>query len=247
MLRANRSSWSSLGRSGSSARGGDHARSSKCRALGEDHRLPTHAKARAFLENFAKRQIPITYQDLAKALQILPPGSIHRVTEALERLMEEDAAADRPFIAALAIRGAWRPTRARVLRLRPTSRPVSGRSGRSGRLVVSRGRAERRPRSLGRFAQQRGHHVHRDQPDPSPAGRRTLGTPADHNGPSRCPATFRSSGTTAASRKSRSGCGNSTASACPRRRTTRTSTSIRVRRTRSFVPTAGRGSVSILD
>ena len=40
---------------------------------------------------------------LAKALQILPPHSIHRVTEALERLMEEDAAADRPFIAALAI------------------------------------------------------------------------------------------------------------------------------------------------
>jgi hypothetical protein len=29
--------------------------------------------------------------------------SIHRVTEALERLMEEDAAADRPLIAALAI------------------------------------------------------------------------------------------------------------------------------------------------
>jgi hypothetical protein len=39
----------------------------------------------------------------AKALQILPPQSIHRVTEALERLMEEDAAADRPFIAALVI------------------------------------------------------------------------------------------------------------------------------------------------
>jgi len=55
---------------------------------------------RAFL---AKRQIPITYQELAKALQILPPHSIHRVTEALERLMEEDAAADRLFIAALAI------------------------------------------------------------------------------------------------------------------------------------------------
>ena len=57
----------------------------------------------AFLENFAKRQIPVTYQELAKALQILPPHSIHRVTEALERLMEEDAAADRPFIAALVI------------------------------------------------------------------------------------------------------------------------------------------------
>ena len=65
--------------------------------------MPTHAKIRAFLENFAKRRIPITYQELAKALQILPPHSIHRVTEALERLMEEDAAADRPFIAALAI------------------------------------------------------------------------------------------------------------------------------------------------
>ena len=62
--------------------------------------MPTHAKARAFLENFAKRRIPITYQALAKALQILRPHSIHRVTEALERLMEEDAAADRPFIAA---------------------------------------------------------------------------------------------------------------------------------------------------
>jgi len=60
--------------------------------------LPTHAKIRAFLENFAKRRIPITYQDLAKALQILPPYSIHRVTEALER-----PAADRPAIAALAI------------------------------------------------------------------------------------------------------------------------------------------------
>src|SRR5271168_222751 len=76
---------------------------STCRALGEDNRLPTHAKARAFLENFAKRRIPITYQELPKALQILPPRSIHRVTEALERLMDEDAAAGRPFIAALAI------------------------------------------------------------------------------------------------------------------------------------------------
>jgi hypothetical protein len=58
---------------------------------------------RAFLENVAKRQIPITYQELVKALEILPPRSIHRVTEALERLMDEDAAAGRPFIAAVAI------------------------------------------------------------------------------------------------------------------------------------------------
>src|SRR5208337_3175640 len=44
MLRANGSSWSGLGRSGSSPRGGDHARSRQCRTLGEDNRLPTHAR-----------------------------------------------------------------------------------------------------------------------------------------------------------------------------------------------------------
>ena len=71
--------------------------------LGEDNRLPTHARVRTFLESAAKRRILFTYLELAKALDILPPHSIHRVTEALERLMEEDAAANRPFIAALAI------------------------------------------------------------------------------------------------------------------------------------------------
>jgi len=68
-----------------------------------DDRLPTQARVRAFLERAAKHRILFTYQELAKALHILPPHSIHQVTEALERLMEEDAAADRPFIAALAI------------------------------------------------------------------------------------------------------------------------------------------------
>jgi hypothetical protein len=63
--------------------------------------LPAHARVRSFFENVAKRQIPITYQELAKALQISSTHSIHQVTEALERLM--DAAADRPLIAALAI------------------------------------------------------------------------------------------------------------------------------------------------
>ena len=56
-----------------------------------------------FSKSVAKRRILITYQELANALQILPPHSIRRVTEALELLMEEDAAADRLFIAALAI------------------------------------------------------------------------------------------------------------------------------------------------
>jgi hypothetical protein len=121
---------------------------------GEDNRMPTHARVRAFLENVAKRQTPITYQELTKALQILPPHSIHRVTEAQEHLMEEDAAADRPFIAALVISGRVGACRRPVLQLRPTSGPVRGRSGRSGRLVVSRPRAERRLGSLGRFARQ---------------------------------------------------------------------------------------------
>ena len=65
--------------------------------------MPAPARVRAFLESAAKRRILFTYQEVAKALDILPPHSIHQVTEALERLMEEDAAADRPFIAALAI------------------------------------------------------------------------------------------------------------------------------------------------
>jgi hypothetical protein len=73
------------------------------RTFGEDNLVPTHARARAFLESVAQRRILFTYEELANALQILPPHSIHRVTEALERLMQEDAAADRPFIAALTI------------------------------------------------------------------------------------------------------------------------------------------------
>jgi hypothetical protein len=68
----------------------------------EDKRVPPHVRAHAFLEGIAKRRIVITYQELASALQILPPHSIHQVTEALEHLMQEDAASDRPFIAALA-------------------------------------------------------------------------------------------------------------------------------------------------
>ena len=65
--------------------------------------MQTHARLRAFLENRAKHRTTITYQELAKSLQILPPHSIHQVTEALECLMEEDAAAKCPLIAALAI------------------------------------------------------------------------------------------------------------------------------------------------
>ena len=86
--------------------------------------------------------------------------------------------------------GAWRPTGARVLRLRPTSRPLRGRSGRSGRMVVSRRRAELRLRSLGRLAR---HLTNKDimfteiNPTANRGGR--LSRPlVNHNGLSRCPA-----------------------------------------------------------
>src|ERR1043165_5068291 len=74
--------------------------------------LPTNAdvsldalapRLRNYLRGTAGRAIPITYQALTQALQLLPPNTIHRLTEALERLMAEDAAAGRPFIAALVI------------------------------------------------------------------------------------------------------------------------------------------------
>ncbi len=47
--------------------------------------------------------MPITYQALAKVLELTPPNTIHQLTVALERLIEEDTAADRPLISALVI------------------------------------------------------------------------------------------------------------------------------------------------
>ena len=64
---------------------------------------PLNIRVRPFLERVARRRVPITYQDLAKALQLSPPNTIHQRTVALEYLMDEDAAAGRPLIAALVI------------------------------------------------------------------------------------------------------------------------------------------------
>ena len=69
-------------------------------------------RLREHLQKIAEQRVPITYRELAKALGLTPPNTIHQVTEALEHLMAEDAAADRPFIAAIAIskaRAASRP------------------------------------------------------------------------------------------------------------------------------------------
>ncbi|HBG99560.1 MAG TPA: hypothetical protein DDY29_12845 [Rhodobacteraceae bacterium] len=45
----------------------------------------------------------MTYQAVATALGLTPPGTIQRVAAALEETMREDVAAGRPMIAALVI------------------------------------------------------------------------------------------------------------------------------------------------
>ena len=60
-------------------------------------------RLRAHLQACATQRSPITYQEAAKALRLSPPNTIHQVTQALEQIMAEDAAADRPFIAAMVI------------------------------------------------------------------------------------------------------------------------------------------------
>ena len=60
-------------------------------------------RVRTYLCQIAGQATPITYQALAKALDLSPPNTIHQLTVALEWLMEEDAAAAHPLIAALVI------------------------------------------------------------------------------------------------------------------------------------------------
>jgi hypothetical protein len=56
---------------------------------------------REALVDQAREGAPIAYGTLAQRLGLKPPQTIHRLTEALERLMEEDAVAGRPLLAAL--------------------------------------------------------------------------------------------------------------------------------------------------
>ena len=70
----------------------------------EDNTPETLARRlRAHLQALAGLRLPITYQEAAKGLLLSPPNTIHQVTEALEQIMAEDVAADRPFIAAMVI------------------------------------------------------------------------------------------------------------------------------------------------
>ncbi|WP_397544245.1 DUF6522 family protein [Roseovarius salis] len=70
-------------------------------AVGKEQDLP--GRVRAHLEALPPDAVPITYGALARALGLWMPGSVGKVTAALETTMREDAAAGRPFIAARAV------------------------------------------------------------------------------------------------------------------------------------------------
>ena len=55
----------------------------------------------AELDVLARRRKTVGYGELARRLAVPGPGSIQRLADALEALMAEDAAAGRPFRAAL--------------------------------------------------------------------------------------------------------------------------------------------------
>ena len=61
------------------------------------------ARVRAHLQQLARARSTITYQALAAELHLEPPNTIHQLTNALEALMREDAAKNRPLLAALVI------------------------------------------------------------------------------------------------------------------------------------------------
>ncbi|MCC6008519.1 MAG: NifU family protein [Rhodobacteraceae bacterium] len=60
-------------------------------------------RVRTHLEALVGDQTTITYGALARAVGLWMPGSVAKVTRALETTMREDAAAGRPFIAARAV------------------------------------------------------------------------------------------------------------------------------------------------
>lgn len=61
---------------------------------------PLRGRVRAHLEALVPEDGPITYGALARAMGLWMPGSVRKVTQALEETMDEDAAAGRPFVAA---------------------------------------------------------------------------------------------------------------------------------------------------
>ena len=79
----------------------------------------------AHLQKIAEQRVPITYQELAKALGLVPPNAIHQVTEALEHLMVGGCGDRSPLHRGdRHQQGAGRPPGPRVLRLRPAARTL---------------------------------------------------------------------------------------------------------------------------
>lgn len=61
------------------------------------------ARVRAHLETRKPGDPPLSYGALARALGLWMPGSVRKITRALEATMQQDARAGRPFIAARAV------------------------------------------------------------------------------------------------------------------------------------------------
>lgn len=70
-------------------------------AAGKAQDLPQ--RVRAHLEGLQPDQTPTTYGAVARALGLWMPGSVGKVTAALEATMRDDASAGQPFIAARAV------------------------------------------------------------------------------------------------------------------------------------------------
>lgn len=58
---------------------------------------------RQLLTTAPEETLPMTYQQVAASLGLIPPRTIQQVAQALEQLMRDDAAAHQPFIAALVV------------------------------------------------------------------------------------------------------------------------------------------------
>ncbi|MEI4232307.1 DUF6522 family protein [Roseovarius sp. D22-M7] len=100
VLRSATRAWAAEVRADGSAREIPPPRSSEVAA---DKEQDLATRVRTHLEALDPEKTPITYGALARALGLWLPGSVRRVTRALEITMREDAAADRPFIAARAV------------------------------------------------------------------------------------------------------------------------------------------------
>jgi Fe-S cluster biogenesis protein NfuA len=97
VLRSATRAWAAEVRADGSAREIPPPRSTGAAA---DKEQDLARQVRTHLEELDGGETPITYGALARALGLWLPGSVNRVTRALEITMQEDAAAGRPFIAA---------------------------------------------------------------------------------------------------------------------------------------------------